>query len=191
MSQIESPNASNINAFYPYVDFDPIEKCIRDGIDAYAHFVYTREKSIGSETYAVYYASSNMVDNGNEDEYFEDTGDDAGYATIAMYAEQVVTGDNGADFDVVFISNHEGSDFHVYSLEGEFLNETCTSISTGNFDDEKISSSLNESGWQSPGSTYIYGPVNAIFGWKSEEVCWTHNDSTDQVVGDFEINSGW
>ncbi len=93
----------------------------------------------------------------------------------------------------MFISDHEGSDYLVYSLEGEFLNEACTSVDTSNFSDEvQISNSSNESAWQAPilattSGTYFYGPVNAIFDWKSEEACWTHDDSTDQVFGDFEI----
>ncbi len=191
-SQIESPNAGNINAFYPYVDFDPIEKYfLGDELDTYAHFVYTREQSAYNGYYALYYSNSHMADNGNEAEIFSESSYNSGYPAIAMYADQVIN-DGNEDFDIVFTSNHEGGDYLVYSQEVELLNEACTSIEVDASSEVQISNSSNESVWQSPffatiSGTYYYGPVNAIFYWKSEEACWTHEGSTDQVYGDFEI----
>ncbi len=186
-SQIDLPNPAFIWSFYPYVDFDPIEKFFVGSLDTYAHFVYTKGQDGSNSHFKVTYTSSAMADIGSEQDIFVQANYDSGYPANAAFASQGID-DDTPDFDVVFLSNHEGSDFLVYSQQAELLNEACTSVSTFGISAEQISDSSNESAWQSPSYTpLIYAPVNAIFDWRSEQACWTHQDTYSHVFGDYEI----
>jgi hypothetical protein len=113
----------------------------------------------------------------------------SGYAAVAAYAEQDPTGDDEADFDVVFVSNHIFDTYHVYSQECE-ITEHASFFMDPIGDEIIISGAGHESSWEDPWSeSFVFGPVNAIFNWKSEQVAWTHYDDPGQshhVWGDYE-----